>query len=175
MVKTTSETAAASLVLVLAASMQDMSAWWEGFKTQQNDLVTEDSNGCDIVLPKGTDSISDASVLLYTSLFWLLCHKMAWRLACKASLEPNMAALLHMRSLEERARNAVAILRAVVFYCTQHEQGLVGLLCLKWPLQVAAQFCQRLDEKRAVLMAESLLPTIGVERQLGTVPRSPPA
>ncbi len=118
MVKTTSETTVASLVLVLAASMQDMSAWWEGFKTQRNTLVAENGNGCDIVLPEGIDGISDASVLLYMSLFWLLCHKMAWRLAWKTSLKPNLAALLHMRSLEERARNAVAILRAVVFYCT---------------------------------------------------------
>lgn len=58
---------------------------------------------------------------------------------------------------------------ALAGYCTKQENGVVGVLCLGWPLQLAAKFYQTVQSDGALHGLKLWIEKIDVERQLQAI------
>lgn len=111
----------------------------------------------------------DISALLFSSIFQLLRHDTALQLSCHAHSEPDPVAISDMYVMKRQASSAAAIVAGLIAFCTRHDQGVVGVLCMGWLLQLAVQFCKRMDDTSMLRNLETYWPIIDLGQQLDTV------
>lgn len=168
---------ATNLVTKLAMLMNGMGHWWNGFQQRRPDLFDPDSDaaGYDATntssadLPDNITCVGDVSILLYYGIFQIFCYDIARRLLHDCRLHPASAALLDLQSIAMEAYNAASIMIALAGYCTKQEKVVVGVLCLGWPLQLAAKFYQTVQSDGALHGLKLWIEKIDVERQLQAI------